>query len=459
MNQHPTAGTSTDAAETAGREMWGSRLGFLLAAVGSAVGLGNMWRFSYATAEHGGAAFVLFYVFLTFMVGVPVMIAEFGLGRATRLSPIGALRKAGGPAWVPLGYLFVAAGFLILAYYAVIAGWVTRYALDAILSPFPADAGEYFGQVTSGIAPILYHLAFMCITILIVAGGVKKGIERVSTVMMPVLGLILVGLAVWATTLTGAGDGYSFYLTPSFDELLSLDTVAAATSQAFFSLSLGMGAMLTFASYLQRDTNLPRESTIIALSDFSVAFIAGLVVFPVVFALGLQNAVSESTVGALFISLPGAFQAMGPTGRAVGLLFFGALFIGAITSAIALLEVVVSSVIDESKIDRRKASILMGIVIAVLGILPASDINILGAMDAVASEVFLPLGGLFLALLVGWGPPSRRIEMFAEGASPGIRSIMVGWLWTLRVVVPPLLVVVLTRTVPAGINAIRAIGG
>jgi NSS family neurotransmitter:Na+ symporter len=220
-----------------------------------------------------------------------------------------------------------------------------------------------------------------------------------------------------------------------------------------------MGAMLTFASYLQRDSNLPRESTIIALSDFGVAFIAGMVVFPVVFALGLQNAVSESTVGALFISLPGAFQAMGPTGRAVGLLFFSALFIGAITSGIALLEVVVSSVIDEWKVDRRKASITMGIVIALLGILPASDINILGAMDAVASEVFLPLGGLFLALLVGWGPPGKRIEMFAEGASAGTRSLMIGWLWTLRVAVPPLLVVVLSRTIPAGIGAIRAIGG
>ena len=441
------------------RELWSSRLGFLLAAVGSAVGLGNMWRFSYATAEHGGAAFVLFYIFLTFLVGVPVMIAEFGLGRATRLSPIGALRKAGGSQWVPLGYLFVAAGFLILAYYAVIAGWVTRYAIDAVMSPFPADAGVYFEQVTSGLAPVLYHLGFMTLTILIVASGVKKGIERVSTVMMPVLGLILIGLAVWATTLTGAEEGYSFYLTPSFEELLSLDTVAAATSQAFFSLSLGMGAMLTFASYLQRDSNLPRESTIIALSDFGVAFIAGMVVFPVVFALGLQNAVSESTVGALFISLPGAFQAMGPTGRAVGLLFFGALFIGAITSGIALLEVVVSSVIDEWKVDRRKASITMGIVIALLGILLASDINILGAMDAVASEVFLPLGGLFLALLVGWGPPGKRIEMFAEGASAGTRSLMIGWLWTLRVAVPPLLVVVLSRTIPAGIGAIRAIGG
>jgi NSS family neurotransmitter:Na+ symporter len=150
---------------------------------------------------------------------------------------------------------------------------------------------------------------------------------------------------------------------------------------------------------------------------------------------------------------------MGPTGRAVGLLFFSALFIGAITSGIALLEVVVSSVIDEWKMDRRKASITMGIVIALLGILPASDINILGAMDAVASEVFLPLGGLFLALLVGWGPPGKRIEMFAEGASAGTRSLMIGWLWTLRVAVPPLLVVVLSRTIPAGIGAIRAIGG
>ena len=457
MNQHPTTDSATETG--AGRELWGSRLGFLLAAVGSAVGLGNMWRFSYATAEHGGAAFVLFYIFLTFLVGVPVMIAEFGLGRSTRLSPIGALRRAGGSAWVPLGYLFVAAGFLILAYYAVIAGWVTRYAFDAIMSPFPADAGEYFSEVSSGITPVLYHLGFMALTILIVASGVKKGIERVSTVMMPVLGLILVGLAVWATTLTGAGEGYSFYLTPSFEELLSLDTVAAATSQAFFSLSLGMGAMLTFASYLQRDSNLPRESTIIALSDFGVAFVAGLVVFPVVFALGLQDAVGESTLGALFISLPGAFQAMGPTGRAVGLLFFGALFIGAITSGIALLEVVVSSVIDEWKIDRRKASIAMGIVIALIGILPASDINILGAMDAVASEVFLPLGGLFLALLVGWGPPGKRLEIFIEGSSPRIRPLMSGWLWTLRIAVPPLLIVVLSQTIPAGIAAIRAIGG
>lgn len=453
---HP-APASEDSA--AGRELWGSRIGFLLAAVGSAVGLGNMWRFSYATADNGGAAFVLFYIVLTLLIGIPVMIAEFGLGRSTRLSPIGALRRAGGIRWIPLGYLFVAAGFLILAYYAVIAGWVTRYAIQAIISPFPEDAGAYFGQVTSGITPVLYHLAFMAITIFIVAGGVKKGIERASKIVMPLLALIIVGLAVWATTLTGAGEGYRFYLTPSFEELLSIETVAAAASQAFFSLSLGMGAMLTFASYLQRDADLPREATIVAFSDFGVAFVAGMVVFPVVFALGLQDAVGESTVGALFISLPGAFQAMGPTGRAVGLLFFTALFIGAITSAVALLEVVVSSVIDESRLDRRMAAIVAGGIIALLGILPALDLDILGAMDAIASEVFLPLGGLGLALLVGWGPPSRRLDIFTEGASPGVRNLVIGWRWILRLAVPPLLIIVLSQTVPNGIAAVRAIGG
>jgi NSS family neurotransmitter:Na+ symporter len=306
---------------------------------------------------------------------------------------------------------------------------------------------------------VFYHLGVMALTLLIVAGGVKAGIERVSSFAMPLLALILVGIAVWATTLLGADEGYSYYLTPDFNELFSLDTLAAAASQAFFSLSLGMGAMLTFASYLQRDTNLPREATIVALSDFSIAFIAGLVVFPVIFAMGLQSAVSESTVGALFIAIPGAFVEMGAVGRVVGILFFVALFIGAITSAISLLEVVVSSVVDEWKMDRRKASIIGGIIIALIGILPARDLSVLNAMDRVAAEVFLPLGGLVLALLVGWGPAGRSLDAFAEGASPRTRSLLIGWRWTLRLAVPPLLIIVLSRTIPAGIDAIRAIGG
>jgi NSS family neurotransmitter:Na+ symporter len=440
----------------AGREAWGTRLGFILAAVGSAVGLGNMWRFPYATAEHGGAAFVLLYILMTFLVGIPVMIAEFGIGRHTQLSPIGALRRVGGAAWVPVGYVFVAAGGLILAYYSVIAGWVTRYAFVALSGNFPADSGAFFGQMAAGPSAIAFHLVFMVLTIGIVAGGVSKGIERLSLFMMPLLFLIVAGLAVWATSLPGASAGYQYYLAPSIDELLSLDTLAAAASQAFFSLSLGMGAMLTFASYLKRNTNLPKEAATVAFSDFGVAFVAGLVVFPVIFALGLQEAVGESTVGALFISLPGAFQAMGGVGRWVGSLFFVALFIGAITSAVSLLEVVTASTIDEWKLNRRKAAIVAGIVITILGVLPALDTDALGAMDAIASEVLLPFGGLLLALLVGWGPMGKRMDAFAEGASPMIRALLPGWKWTLRIAVPPLLIIVLSRTIPNGWQALMA---
>jgi neurotransmitter:Na+ symporter, NSS family len=427
------------------RELWGTRLGFIMAAVGSAIGLGNMWRFSYTTAENGGAAFVVLYILLTLLVGIPIMIAEFGLGRSTRLSPIGALRKAGGRGWSGLGYLFVLSGFLILAYYSVIAGWVVRYAVDALRSPFPADAGAYFTEISTGGDAIGFHLLFMAATIFIVAGGVKKGIERASLLMMPLLVLIVVGLAVFAATLPGAGEGYRFYLAPSLAELLSIDTLSAAAGQAFFSLSLGMGAMLTYASYLSRDSSLPSESATVAFSDFGIAFVAGLVVFPVIFALGLQQQVGESTVGALFIALPGAFEAMGAVGRIVGILFFVALFIGAITSAVSLLEVVTSSVIDEFGISRRTAAAGAGALIAALGILPALNLNWLEVLDTLTGQIFLPLGGLLIAILVGWRIPNV-VEMVGRGASPRMANVLRGWRWTLAVVVPPLLLLVLWNT-------------
>ncbi|MGH7577750.1 MAG: sodium-dependent transporter [Longimicrobiales bacterium] len=446
--------SATAGGATTGRELWGSRAGFILAAVGSAVGLGNMWRFAYQTAEGGGAAFVVLYLLLTFVIGIPVMIAEFGLGRSTRQSPIGALHEAGGRRWTPVGYLFVISGVLILAYYSVIAGWVTRYALDAILSPFPADSAGYFGRISQGIGAAAYHLIFMVATILIVSSGIKRGIERASYVMMPLLFAIMLGLAIWAAFLPGANEGYTFYLTPHVSDVFSFETLGAAASQAFFSLSLGMGAMLTYASYLQRNSNLPGHSTVIAISDMSVAFVAGLVVFPVIFALGLQSAVGSSALGTLFISLPGAFEAMGATGRAVGLLFFIALFVGALTSAISLLEVVVASAVDSFGLERRSAALICGGLIALIGIAPALDTNVLGAMDAVASEVFLPLGGLLLAILVGWRMKDR-LDAFTEGASPALRPLMTAWIWTLRLAVPPLLVIVLWNTVPTGIAAVR----
>lgn len=439
------------------RGLWNTRVGFVLAAVGSAVGLGNMWRFPYYTAENGGAAFVVLYILLTFVVGIPLLLGEMAIGRRTHLSPIGALRKVGGKKWVPFGYMFVLAGFLILAFYSVIAGWVTRYAVTVIVSGFPADPGAHFTSISSGIDAIGFHLFFMALTIAIVMGGVEKGIERASLLMMPTLFALIIGLAVWAATLTGSGEGYAFYLTPDVGEIFSLEVFGAAAAQAAFSLSLGMGAILTFASYLSRDESLPREGTIIAFSDFGVAFVAGLVVFPVIFALGLQDAVGESTVGALFIALPGAFDSMGGAlGRAVGAVFFVALLIGALTSAISLLEVVTSSVIDEFGWERKKAAVLMGTVIALFGIWPALDLNALDAYDAFTGNVMLPLGAMAIALLVGW-VMKNPIDELVKGSSERMRGFYKGWLWMLRVVAPVLLVLVLWTTIPDAIARIAVL--
>jgi NSS family neurotransmitter:Na+ symporter len=422
------------------REGWGTRAGFILAAVGSAVGLGNMWRFPYVTADRGGAAFVILYILLSFLVGVPIMMAEFSVGRRTGLSPIGALERVGGRRLVPLGYLYVATGCLILAYYSVIAGWTMRYTLEALLGGFTSSPADLFGESSTGTGALLYHIVFMAVTISIVVGGVKGGIERASLVLMPLLFLLIAGLAIWASTLEGAGAGYAFYLRAHPAEVLSADTLAAAAGQAFFSLSLGMGAMLTYSSYLSKDENLPTSAATIAVADFGVAFLAGLVVFPVIFAFGLSQEISESTVGALFISLPRAFIAMGAVGKVVSVVFFAALLVGALTSAISLLEVVTSSLIDSWSFDRGRAALTAGLAIMLLGIPSAYSLDVLGLFDKIAGEFFLVLGGFVLALFVGWRM-SDPVGELSRGF-PHV-ALLRGWLWTVRLVAPIILLVVI----------------
>ncbi len=422
------------------REQWASRFGFVMAAVGSAVGLGNMWRFSYLTAENGGAAFVVLYLLMTALVGVPVMLAELTVGRGARRSPIEALQHYGGPRWRALGALFVASGFLILAYYSVIAGWTVRYALIGLIQGFDGDPGERFGAIATGSRAVLWHLLFMGITVGVVMSGVRGGIERVALVLMPLLFGIVVCLAIYAATLPGSGAGYAYYLAFDFSEILDGAVLAEAAGQAFFSLSLGMGAMLTYASYLPRDSHLPDQSLVVAGADFGVAFVAGLVVFPLLFALGLQQDVSGSTVGALFITLPKAFAEMGAAGRIVGVFFFTALVVGALTSAISLLEVVVASLIDSLGWERHHAAFLLGAAIALLGIPAALDTDVLGAMDELAGQFFLMAGGLGLALFVGWrmADPEAEVRQGAEG----VRWFFL-WRWLLRLVVPAVLLAVL----------------
>lgn len=452
MSDRFDAEVAAHQADTIDREVFGTRVGFILAAVGSAVGLGNMWRFSYTASEGGGAAFVFLYIVLTLLIGIPVMLAEFAAGRKSRRSPIGALRAAGGPKWLPVAFFYVGAGFLILSYYSVIAGWVVRYAFEAVTVGFPADPGAHFEVISTGPDAMAYHLLFMIFTVAIVMGGIEKGIERASSLMMPALFFILVGLAAWAFTLDGAREGYAAYLMPAWGDIFDGRTFASAASQAFFSLSLGMGAMLTFASYLSKDENLNREGSIIAGADFGVAFIAGLVVFPIVFALGLQGAVSESAVGALFIALPGAFAEM-TGGRIVGTLFFLALTVGAITSAISLLEVVVASIIDEFDIPRKKAALGAGTLIALFGLLSASSLDILGLIDKIAGELFLVIGGLGMAILVGYRMEGARAEL-ETGASPLFMKLIPVVFVFLKFIVPPILLVVIYYT---GVDSIQLI--
>jgi NSS family neurotransmitter:Na+ symporter len=412
-----------------------------MAAVGSAVGLGNMWRFPYYTAENGGAAFVILYLMMTVLVGLPIMLAEMTVGRGSQKSPIEAMRHYGGAAWKPMGYMFVTAGFVILAYYSVIAGWTLRYALTAILGGFQGDTAEFYGRVSAGFPALGWHVLFIGLTIFVVARGVKGGIERAASILMPLLFMVVCGLAVYASTLAGAGAGYAYYLRPDFTQVLSGKVLSEATGQAFFSLSLGMGAMLTFASYLPKDSHLPKNSLTVAFADFAVAFTAGLMVFPMIFAFGLSGEVGESTMGALFITLPHAFQEMGGfTGQFVGVLFFGALAVGALTSTISLLEVVTSSIIDTFGWSRRRAAVIMGTIIAALGIPASLNSDILGLMDSVAEGIFLVVGALGVSLFVGYVIKDPIKE--ASRGAPGWPGFSI-WRLLLRVVVPALLAFVL----------------
>lgn len=445
--------------DSGARESWATRAGFILAAVGSAVGLGNMWRFAYKASEGGGAAFVLLYVVMVALVGIPLLTSEFVVGRLAQESPARALRRLGGTAWTPVGWLFVLCGLGILAYYSVIAGWTMRYAIDALRSALPSDTSEYFAGVATGWDAVAFHLAFMAFTILIVAGGVKGGLERGNLIMMPLLFAILVGLAAWATTLPNGGPGYGYYLQPDLWRVLSGDTLTRAAGQSFFSLSLGMGAMMTYASYLRSKDNLGREAMVVALSDTGVAFVAGLIVFPVMFNFGLDAVITEigdSTVGALFLTLPRGFDQLGRLGDYVGGAFFVMLFFAALSSAISLLEVVVAALVDGLAWTRTRAAWIAGAGIALLGIPSAFNTTFLGNMDTLVGNFLLIVGGFFTAMLVGWKIlPQAEGELARGLANQGARR---AWAALVQYVVPAVLLVVLYFLLPPAWEAVKEIG-
>ncbi len=438
------------------RESWRSTAGFLLAAVGAAVGLGNLWRFSYTASRGGGAAFVILYVGFVLVVGLPLLTAELAIGRHTRLSPIRALARIGSRRWAWVGWMFVLVGFFVLSSYSIIMGWTARLLLDSVRGALPTDPAAHFAQISAGASAVPPHLISMAITVLVVSAGIRAGIERAARLLMPVLFLLLVLLAGWAATLSGASAGYGFYLRPSVKELLNADVIAAAAGQAFFSLSLGMGGLITLASYMERGRgNLARQAGTIALADTSVAIVGGLVVFPVIYHLGLQEQVGASPIGALFITLPGAFSALETGGTLVATVFFFTLYIAALTSATVMLEVVVAGVIDAWGWPRRRTTLMAGAAIALFGIPGALSTNWLAFVDKMVGEVFLIVGGLLTALLTGWVWSHGAGEELSRGFRFG--RLVIGWLWLLRAVIPLVLFAVLYLTLRQAIPLVVAL--
>lgn len=400
-----------------GREYFSSGLGFVLAAAGSAVGLGNMWRFSYMAAEGGGAAFVLLYFLMTLIIGLPVMMSEFAIGRSTRSSPPGALFQLAGKNGGVVGILLIVTPTIILAYFSVIAGWTVHYLFSAF-SGFDAAPLEAFNTVSSGTSSLSTHLVLISVTALIVMSGVHGGIERMALILMPVLFAILIGLAIWAATLPNAGAGYSFYLKPDWSALGELKVFRQAASQAFLSLSVGMGVMITYASYLSSRTGLVGSAFVISMADFSVAFFSGLVVFPIIFAFGLQGEVSDSTIGTLFISLPAAFQQLGDWGGPIGIVFFLALAVAGITSLVSLMEVGTASVMDHFGLSRRTATLGTAVVAALVGVYPALSQDVLGTLDKFVGELLVTLGALLVVLFAG-----RKMKNLSDELATGERGL------------------------------------
>ncbi len=384
------------------RGSWSGQLGFILAAAGSAVGLGNIWMFPYRTGMNGGGAFVLVYLGAVLLVGVPLLLAEVMIGRKTGRNPVGAFRvlRGGGP-WLLVGWLGVAAGFVILSFYGVVAGWALDYTVRSAAGLLAVDGAEFgsaFEELASnGGRQVSWQALFMVVTIWVVARGVEHGIERANKILMPLLLAFLVLLLGYSLTSDGARAGVAFLLEPRFSEL-GWSGVLAALGQAFFSLSLGMGAMITYGSYLEGRESLPRAVVTIASLDTAIAILAGLVIFPLVFSFGLEP---DAGPGLVFITLPRAFALM-PASALLATAFFSLLIFAALTSAISLLEVVVAFLVDEFAWSRARAAWTSGLVIFLLGVPSATVAGFMGRVDAAATNWMLPVGGLFIAVFAGF---------------------------------------------------------
>lgn len=448
------------------RAQWGSKLGFILAAAGSAVGLGNIWKFPYITGENGGGAFVLVYLVCIVAVGLPIMLAETLLGRMGQTSAVGTYGKLSSPrsGWVLTGWLGVAAAFLMLSFYSVVAGWTLHYVWlavsGALTTDDPSQLPAVFGAlVTDAPTNVGWHAVFMGLTIVIVLGGIQGGVERAARVLMPALFGMLAGLLLYCTGLEGFGPAFDFVF-GFHTESLTQAGVLEALGHSFFTLSLGMGAMLTYGSYMRERDDFVSASVAITLLDTLVALMACLVLFPITFSHGMEPSAGP---GLVFQNIPVALASL-PGAGVLALVFFLLLTFAALTSAISLLEVVCSYFIDERGWSRRNATLILGGAIFVFGI-PSALSNSVGlfsadehglvgrnwfdSLDYLVSNWMLPVGGLLTALFMAWrvGSEARRVA-FDQGSAIGTAgSFYLAWLQLLRYFVPITIALVMLNAI------------
>jgi NSS family neurotransmitter:Na+ symporter len=412
--------SSTPGGDAAARDTWGSKLAFVLAAAGSAIGLGNIWGFPTVAGQNGGAAFLVIYLVAVALIGAPVMLAELIIGRKTQRNPVGAFKAlAPDSAWVVVGGLGVLTGVVILSFYSVIAGWTLAYILKAVAGTFTADAdtATIFSHVAGDALPAIgWHFLFLVVTIGVVIGGVRDGIERWTKILMPALFVILLLLMARAVTLPGAGVGLEFYLKPDFSRI-DTAVVLAAVGQAFFSLSLGMGAMITYGSYISRNEDLVSSAGWVTAFDTLIAITAGLIIFPTLFSAGLEPGTGGP--GMVFVVLTSLLGSIPPEpygGVIFGTLFFTLLAIAALTSSVSLMEVASAWLIDERKIPRKKAALLIATAAFVLGIpsalangavdwlttVPGLGMDFLSVLFTIFGQYALVIGALLISLFIAW---------------------------------------------------------
>ena len=435
------------------RANFGSKLGVILASAGSAVGLGNIWRFPYETGNHGGAAFILVYIGCVLFFGIPIMVAEFSIGRHSRSNTARAYQKlAPGTHWRWVGRMGVLAGFLILGYYSVVAGWTLDYIVQAASNSFAGQTANGFIAAFNNLTanpwrPALWMLAFMLMTHFIVVKGVEKGIEQSSKIMMPMLFILLIILAICAVSLPGAGNGIKFLLQPDFSKVDG-NVLLGAMGQAFFSLSLGMGCLCTYASYFRKDVNLPKTALNVGIIDTMVAILSGFIIFPAAFSVGLQPDAGPSLV---FITLPNVFQQAfgGVPWLAVilSIMFYVLLALAALTSTISLHEVVTAYLHEEFDMTRRKAAILVTTGCSIIGVLCSlslgvgKELTIFGMtlfdfFDFLTAKIMLPLGGFFIAIFTGWFLDKHIVWEEVSNNGTLKKSIYRSWLFLLKYVAP-----------------------